>query len=167
MIIYHPYKDANHCAYRLISIMYGVIGEISLNFLNIADFYYLFPSELKAICNWPRRNSIDFQTVIKVEDCHENLGNAPMVFYEMKEIQHNAFLNLISRGIVAESKALSQHYILVRDSLPDSLVEVLESDIFRKSQIYKLITLKLSKLPLHGENGLKAKTGLLEYRYDK
>ncbi|CAG37034.1 ABC-three component system middle component 5 [Desulfotalea psychrophila] len=166
MIIYHPYKDANHCAYRLISIMYGTNNAVSRDFLNIADFYYLFPSKLKEINNWPRKNSNDYRAVKAIENCHENLDNAKMIFYEIKEIRHNTFLNLISRGIVIERNKHNQLYTMEQSLLPDSLIELLKKDEFRESEAYRIITQKMSKIPLNGDTGLKAKTSLLEHRYD-
>ena len=47
MIIYHPYKDANHCTYRIISILHKCQKPVNINYLHLADFYHLFPSQLK------------------------------------------------------------------------------------------------------------------------
>lgn len=94
------------------------------------------------------------------------MGNARRTFYEMKEIRHNTLLNLISRGIVIED-LISNLYILQKDKLPSDLVHLLENDSFRHSDIYHLITKKIFKISLNGKTGLKAKTGLMEYRYDK
>lgn len=166
MIIYHPYKDANHCAYRLMSLMYGLVAPATSTFLSIADFYYLFPSELKQLDNWPRKNSSDYKIVNAIEDSHEHISDPRMTFFEMKEVRNNAFLNLISRGIIYELPNTNKKFSLIRDSIPDSLIEVLDSDAFRVSNVYNIITKKLFLLPLNGHNGLKAKSGLMEYRYD-
>jgi len=57
MIIYHPFKDANHCSFRIISLLYKNKNKISDDIIKFMDFYYLFPQQLKNICGWPRSNS--------------------------------------------------------------------------------------------------------------
>lgn len=166
MILYHPYKDANHCAYRIISLMWGLKQEVLRNFINIADFYYLFPSELKKIKKWPRKNSKNYKLVQSIEGSHEVVSNSRIVFHEMKEVRNNTFLNLISRGVICEVTPGSHTYNLERSLIPESLVETLENDEYRKTDIYKLIIEGLSLIPLNGPNGLKDRTDLLEYRYD-
>jgi hypothetical protein len=146
--------------------MYGLDAPASSTFLSIADFYYLFPSELKQLNNWPRKNSRDYAIVNSIEECHEHISDPRMTFFEMKEVRNNAFLNLISRGIIFEMPNSNRSFSLIRDSIPDALIDVLDCDTFRTSHAYQIITKKLILLPLNGNNGLKAKSGLMEYRYD-
>lgn len=47
MIIYHPFKDANHCSYRIISLLYQNKNKVSDEAIKFMDFYYLFPEQLK------------------------------------------------------------------------------------------------------------------------
>lgn len=166
MIIYHPYKDANHCAYRIISLMFAIDGYVSANFLHFADFYYLFPSELKFIHNWPRKNSADYKLINLIEKCYEEIPNPRMIFFEMKEIRNNALINLVSRGIVHKDPSSESNFSLNKETLPDSFVQILKNDDFRNSSIFKLIVKELSQMPMNGANGLKAKSNLMEYRYD-
>ncbi|MCK5111164.1 MAG: hypothetical protein KAQ94_06555 [Arcobacteraceae bacterium] len=167
MILYHPFKDANHCMYRIISIMYGVQGPISYPYLNLADYYYLFPSEMKNIKNWPRKGSSDKLTIDNTSLPYESLDNSRITFFEIKEVRNQSIINLITKGIVTLAKNSNDILTLNIDLLTDELITTLEEDEFRKTDIYNIIINKLISVPLNGENGLKSKSGLMEHRYDK
>ncbi|MDX2353240.1 ABC-three component system middle component 5 [Stutzerimonas xanthomarina] len=50
MLMYHPAFDANHCLYRIVSILRATDDQqISWPLLRMLDFYYLFPGQLKNI----------------------------------------------------------------------------------------------------------------------
>lgn len=167
MILYHPFKDANHCMYRMISIMYGIKGSVSYQYLNLADYYYLFPSEMKNIKNWPRKGTSDKLAIDNILQPYESLDNSRITFFEIKEIRNQAIINLITKGIVSLSENNNDILTLNINLLQNELIKTLEEDKFRKTDIYKIIVNKLIKVPLYGENGLKSKSGLLEYRYEQ
>lgn len=164
MIIYHPYKDANHCAYRLLSILSACRMPISINYIHLADFYHLFPSQLKNIDKWPRKNTAEYNQLHKTPDSYEHIGNPRKIFFELKTIRTNVLISLLSKKIIEYT---DDHLIKIKlHKLPNSLVEKIKIDEFRKSIEFKIITEKMKDLKLHGESGLKSKSGLMEYRYD-
>ncbi|GAB3535090.1 ABC-three component system middle component 5 [Photobacterium alginatilyticum] len=164
MIIYHPYKDANHCAYRIISILVGCSTPVNINYLHIADFYHLFPCQLKSIDRWPRKGSNNHRIINKIEDAYERLENPRRMFFELKTIRRNVIINLLSRNLVEYTR--DNLIKLKQNNLPQDIVNLLDKDQFRKSAEFKLITENMRSLKLYGESGLKSKSGLMEYRYD-
>ncbi|KJF83402.1 ABC-three component system middle component 5 [Photobacterium angustum] len=165
MIVYHPYKDANHCAYRIISILSACNIPVNVNYLHIADFYYLFPSQLKNIEKLVRSNSVAYNDLQLIEDSYENMENSRKVFFELKSIRNNVLYSLVSKGLVEFTT--KEFFIKINyKKLPISLVNEMEKDSFRKSKAFEIITTKMKDLKLYGESGLKSKSGLMEYKYD-
>ena len=164
MLIYHPYKDANHCAYRLLSILSACRVPVNLNYLHIADFYHLFPSQLKHIDKWPRKNSVIYNAIQKIPESYEYIDNPRKIFFELKTIRANVLINLLSKNLI---ECTTDNLITIKhQKLPLSLVKQIDNDEFRRSSEFQIITTKMKDLKLHGESGLKSKSGLMEYRYD-
>ncbi|NOJ10309.1 ABC-three component system middle component 5 [Vibrio splendidus] len=164
MIIYHPYKDANHCAYRLLSILIGCKTPVSLNYLHIADFYYLFPCQLKNIERWPRAGTNLAKHIDGIEDSYEHFENPRRTFFELKTIRRNVIIYLLSKGLLEYT---DNDLIKVKVSnIPKAMIELLESDVFRTSIEFTAITQNMKGLKMYGESGLKSKSGFMEYRYD-
>ncbi|EOC1766442.1 ABC-three component system middle component 5 [Vibrio fluvialis] len=166
MIIYHPYKDANHCTYRIISILHKCQKPVNINYLHLADFYHLFPSQLKNIDKWPRKNTRLYKHIHNLDDTYESFDNPKRVFYELKNIRRNVLINLLSKKIITYLDSNKNLIKLNIELLPESILDTLNKDSFRKSLEFKAITDDMESLTLYGESGLKAKSGLMEYRYD-
>ena len=163
MIIYHPFKDANHCLYRIISLLYKNSKEINEAQINFMDFYYLFPSQLKRINGWPRSNSKLAADIKNIDDTYETIENPRRVFFELSIIRRNTLAHLYSKEIISISES---KLILNEEKVPQELLNKLQDDTFRKGFEYSIITKEIPKLKIKGKNGLKAKTNLMEYRYD-
>ena len=100
MIIYHPFKDANHCSYRIISLLYKNNNKIRDEHLNFMDFYYLFPCQIKNIDGWPRSNSKLARRISTIEDTYETIENPRRIFFELNIIRRNTLAHLFSKGIL-------------------------------------------------------------------
>lgn len=163
MIIYHPFKDANHCSYRIINLLYKSKIKVNEEKINFMDFYYLFPAQLKNIYGWPRSNSKLAERIKSIESSYEYIENPRRIFFELNIIRKNTLAHLFSKGIIS---FVEDNLFLHENKLPQSLIDSLEKDIFRTSFVFSAITNNIPKLPIKGKNGLKAKTNLMEYRYD-
>lgn len=164
MIIYHPFQDANHCLYRLLSILYKNPCSINVDVISFMDFYYLIPSQLKNIQNWPRKNSKNKAIVDSIQDSYEKIENPRRIFFELSDIRNNTLSHLIAKQIVT----IKNNELHLDDKkLSPEFISKLESDSFRHSSIFKIITQEMGKINTSGKTGLKIKTNLMEYRYDK
>jgi hypothetical protein len=56
--------------------------------------------------------------------------------------------------------------LLVEQALTDDLTELLVSQTKEEKEVASYLATQISRIPLHGPNGLKSRTGLLEHRYD-
>lgn len=168
MLIYHPAQDVNHCVYRICAILISVNSqELSLDQLRVLDFYYLFPSEIKKIKPWPALLKGQLRKVaFSIDDCFESLDNRSRVFYDLLHFQKNAVLELASKGVVDKEVFESGRVQLISGSLPAKFERLIASDEFIKSDVFRLIVNELPKLEMSGANGLKKRSGLMEYVYD-
>ena len=133
--------------------------------LRILDFYLCFPSEIKEI-----RLTRGYGDARKLARTLTNKYHGPvnrkLVFRDMKHIQLAAF-----RTIAASRLANAEEYeagLIHRTEInfPDELEAALQMAAKNQESILNFITGTLAEIPLHGNNGLKHRTGLMEYRYD-
>ena len=167
MLIYHPAYEANHCLYRLLGILQGTTNfPLTWDQLRILDYYYLFPSQLKNIKPWPT-NLKEFKIKLKaIPEQFEDINNPARVLHDLQIFQKTAVLELIAKGIV--SKLDFENGILKVNTglLPSRYLELVETDLFLKSDEFEVITKALPKLEFNGASGLKKRSGLMEYIYD-
>lgn len=167
MLMYHPAFDANHCLYRIVSILHATADQqISWPLLRVLDFYYLFPSQLKNITPWPSEIRKLKALVTKIPEQFEDLTNPARTFFELEPFQKTATLELIAKGVISKSSFDKGIMELEPDSLPSAYTALLDTDVFLKSDAFEVITKGLPKTKFNGSNGLKSRSGLMEYIYD-
>lgn len=167
MLLYHPYKDSNHCVFRTLSILWYFDQGISIEKLKILDFFYLFPHFLKEIDSWPK-NLVKFRKkIIDIDSPFEKTPNKKKLFFDMDSIQNQALMQLASKGILSINSIKDGILILNKSRLPCELVEKMQIDEFNNSEIFKTLIDGVSEFPWSGEKGLKKRSGLMEYKYDE
>ncbi|PPK74964.1 hypothetical protein B0F87_107207 [Methylobacter tundripaludum] len=166
MLIYHQRNDVYHCTFRLLSI-FNMINTNDIEFarLKIIDFYIVFPHLISTI-SLPRAKGISKikKEVQTLPVPYEKLPSSRMLFSEMGDIQLQAIdilkakkiLEVTEEGVISKGKYFSSEAV-------QSLV--IENNITSK-WFYKDFIKILIECPFYGENGLKKRTGLMEYRYD-
>ena len=167
MLLYHPVDDSNHCSYRLLRLLYSA-DELSmpLTSLLICDFYTLFPGQLKRIEGWPRKRSAAYNLIHAIPEEYEEMLNPKRVFFQLNNIQTAAVSYLEAKGIIEHDVLAHAQVKLRTEALPSDFIARLESDPIRGETWFSLVSRELSKLPIAGKNGLKSKTGLMEFVYD-
>lgn len=166
MLIYHPAGDYHHCCYRFIRLLSTVGISMSDQTLMLCDFFSLFPGQMKYIQGWPRANSNAAKVIKSLPDEFEELLNAKRVFFQLKQVQQVAISYLCAKGLLRTESKSPMTYSLIDSEVPAGIRDVIKSDVFTKTEQYRLITQSLCKLELTGKSGLKSKTGLMEFLYD-
>jgi len=167
MLVYHPAFDIYNCVFRMLQLLTAMKQhEVELDRLRIWDFYLTFPNEAR---------KISFPTVLlelknifkqKEENPYEDLIDPQKIIERMKPYQIEALHCLASHGLI-DAKSLSKNVITrTKKELPSDLLKKFEEISIEKSNIIKLV-IGFAELPLFGQNGLKHRTGLIEFRYDK
>lgn len=167
MLIYHPAFDAYHCAFRAVAIT-NATSELELAKLRIVDFFLCFPAEVANI-----QLPVDHTKIRKIARTIKNDYRGPLnsvrTFTEMETIQMAATRMLAASGLFNPSKL--EVGIVLRTSMPvpDRLLALQHAATMSSSSesaVRDYILNALSRIPLGGRDGLKQRTGLMEYRYD-
>ncbi len=164
MIIYHPAYDVNHCSYRILNILNSIgDNKVHCDMLKIINFYYVYPHLLKRMEVFPKPLNYQAKKIKSINDPFELTPNPSNLFFEMSPTQETAILSLLQRSLInVENNIIS----LEKQNMPKELIQVFKNDKFTKSDIFKILVACLPKVKLDGNNGLKARSGLMEYKYD-
>lgn len=164
MLVYHPAFDIYNCAFRMLQLLnYVKQSEIELDRLRIWDFYLTFPNEARKI-KFPQ-DLIKLKRIFKdkVNNPYEDLIDPRRIAERMRPFQISALRYLASYGIIDNNLFLKNIIKRTDKKIPQEL-EIKISDItIEKENIMKLVQ-GFNHLALWG---IKERTGLLEFRYDK
>lgn len=164
MLIYHPGYDVNHCCYRILNILFNTDdNQLNHDLLKLFDFYYLYPHLLKGFNGLPKPLCYQKKLISSIDEPFEITPNPKNLFFEVSTLQEDAINSLIQKGLITiEGKLIS----LSIENVPSTLAQKFEDGVFNSSDVHKMLLKSLPKVTLKGLNGLKAKSGLMEYRYD-
>ena len=167
MIIYHPAYDLNHCVFRFITLLYSIKDHaINWEAMQILDFYYVFPNLLADI-RLPRNSIATRQMLKKIPVTYESLSNPRRLMFGLKALQNEAARALVAKGLIDKDSYLKNIIRLHAKRVPETLCEQIIKDEKRNTQWFQLLVEVLAKYPINGKDGLKHRTQLLEFRYDK
>jgi hypothetical protein len=166
MLVYHPAFDLYHCVYRLLQILENMKrDEVEIDRLRIWDFYITFPREARKI-SFPNELS-ELKRVFKTKEAnpYEDLIDPRRILIRMKPYQ-NAALNYLASYDFIEQDELSRGFVKRTDKeLPEGLKNKMNNLSIEEQNVLKLV-IGFNELPLFGKSGLKARTGLIDFRYD-
>lgn len=167
MILYHPAKDVNHCSYRMLSLLLHIEHDLTVENLRLLDFYYSFPHLLKEIQPWPSDIREYKPYITKVPEPYEKISNKKLLFFEMADIQKTSIALLHAKGLIKDEPYREGKIVLNEDTVPAELYEKINSDDFVVSKVFESLTIGFMSTAWEGKQGLKFRTGLLEYKYDE
>jgi hypothetical protein len=141
--------------------------EIPFDKLRIWDFYLTFPSQVSEISFPADLRHLKEKVFKSKSNPYEELSNPRGIFDRMQTYQLSAVKCLASYGFV-ESKQLAKNKVKkTGKQIPDELLTQIKNPSVANDNIIKLVTSDFVNLPLLGKEGLKARTGLLDFKYDK
>lgn len=169
-LTYDPAYDAFHCAFRLLAIVKASQGkQFELDRLRILDFFYLFPQLiLSSEFRWTvpiRKSAKAVMGDIKMSPLYGQLPQSSSLFRNMEGMQEAAVQTLISKRIF-DLDQLQHKVSLAVKPIPETLEARIDIVVTQDKSLLEFLTTHLHCLSLYGQNGLKARTGLLEHRYD-
>ncbi|CAJ8168505.1 Uncharacterised protein [Burkholderia pseudomallei] len=164
MLIYHPAYDAYHCVFRMLLIAERASG-IEVEKARILDFYLVFPGMVK---------KIRLPDALKELRAHaKTAGNVyrdpvsrTSTFMEMRHIQEAALKSVAASGLIELERFAAGYVVRSKAPIPLSLAAKLKEFVEANSPMADGILDGLSQIPLLGNNGLKHRSELMEYRYD-
>ncbi len=171
MIVYHQAFDLYHTVYRMLQIL-GYFDRkefVELDRLRVWDFYLLFPEKMSSIRL--KADEKDIRKLIKnfiskKENPYEQLSDNRKMFEKIKPYQLSALKSLASYGIVdKEYLQLNRVKVTSKSKLSEYFTK-LQPLSSQELNAVKLLTSHFYEISMFGKDGLKARTNLLESKYD-
>lgn len=167
MLMYHPAQDINHCVYRILLITeFSEHERLSIDLYRLIDFYTLFPSLLKLIAHFPSPIHRHKGKFTEIPEPFESLKNTKRILYELEQLQSIAIQNLLAKNLLDSQSVKNGYLKRTNKVLPESFVRAIYESRLVSEEWFKVLINEFPKAKFMGSNGLKARTGLMEYRYD-
>ncbi|HBA71209.1 MAG: hypothetical protein A2X82_00645 [Geobacteraceae bacterium GWC2_55_20] len=167
MIIYHPAYDIAHCAYRFFLLFENIkVDELSYEKFRVLDFYLLFPNLLKAVI-LPQEIRIAKKAFNNIPEPYETIPNPSRLMFELSNIQDACIASLVARGMLDKDAFNSASIKRTQTETPKTIKEKINSDPTTKQPWFIYLVNELISIDFNGPKGLKARSNLMEYRYDK
>ncbi len=171
MIVYHPAFDLYHCVFRLLQILthFNKKQYVEIERLRIWDYYLLFPDQLHTIKL--KREEDDIKKLIKnfitqVENPYEVILDNRKMFEKIKPYQLTAVKCLASHGIINKEYLSENRVTVVSKTILEKYISQFEPLSPKERNVIGLMTSHFQEMSMFGPTGLKARTKLLESRYD-
>ncbi|HCU0649207.1 TPA: hypothetical protein VDU70_005320 [Pseudomonas aeruginosa] len=161
--------DPFHALFRFFRIMEITSGldSLTVDHARILDFYLLYPFrsgeiKLRSEHRKYKRVASDFNYLKP----YGELPDSFVLFSRMQSMQVAALDTLVSNGYL-DATAYSRKEIKLTGKLaPSEVLARIHALNEEQSKLVDLIKVLASEYSIFGRDGLKARTGLLEYRYD-
>jgi hypothetical protein len=171
MIVYHPAFDLYHSVFRLLQILthFKRKGYVEIDRLRIWDYYLLFPEKIHSIRLTKEEADIKkliMEFIPKSENPYEQILDDRKMFEKIKPYQLTAIKCLASYGIINKSFLNENRVTIISKDILKEHVSKFETLSVKEQNVISLMTSHFSQISMFGPTGLKARTKLLESRYD-
>jgi len=134
--------------------------------LRIADFYLLFFFRLEHARLARKHRAIKTLARSSAGHRYERQPSDKLIFDRMANIQKAAADTLVAGGYFDVEEHAKGVLVATQQAIPDSLAARIDVVNMLEASHIEAIQSLVSDYEFLGPNGLKARTGLLEYRYD-
>jgi hypothetical protein len=165
VLIYDPSQDVYHAAIRILTVLTEGQANLALDTVRIADYYLVFPAALDHFRFLPKHRGIRALARAQYSPYRRPAG-AWVTFERMRPIFMAAVSCLAAAGYVDPDQAKVGRLALTSRPLVEPIQEAVATYLTRQARLRAFIAKELTALPLLGKDGLKDRSGLLEYRYD-
>jgi len=168
-LTYNEAFDPYHAVFRLMRLWQGCSMKEKTHFdmVRILDFYLLFPFRLQNMSFFAADRG--WRRISRTYEDRAPYGQLPddqSIFSRMEPFQRAAVTSLVSTGVLS-AEAWANEYIEFADvKLPPDMVNRCAERNATMQDIVDVLCSIRERYPLLGPDGLKRRTGLLEYRYD-
>lgn len=167
MLMYHPLYDANHCIYRMLLILEATsLKQVDWEMFRLLDFYLLFPHVLKDIKPFPSKLRKYRKTILNIQDAYEALPNSKRVLYDLECIQDVAIHNLLAKDLVDMESFQNKCVARTSRKIPATLLRSIKESEYLQKGWFEVVVNELPLVEFYGPQGIKARSGLMEYKYD-
>lgn len=162
-LVYHPAFDAYNALLRIARLLLAFPAGLDVAALRILDFYLLFPEAISKARMTPQLRSAVKRLSAQPRFPYDKVPASRSLFERMEAPHEAARQTLVSKGFI---KPTTGRMILQQSLLPTELLDLaLEHNKNEEHLVSALVAIG-EAFPTNGPNGLKDRSGLLEYRYD-
>jgi hypothetical protein len=165
MLTYHPAFDFYHSAYRILLLLNKTTrNAVEVDRMRIWDFYFVFPKAIKDVVM--PRDLWSFKNIPDDGNPYEEIVDPQRIFSRMEPYQASAFRYLAAYGLIDSDRLAENEIKRSAKRIPAALLTNMRELDPQQEHVIKLISGPFSGLPLYGPSGLKARTKLLDFKYD-
>lgn len=168
-LAYHPAHDSYHAAFRTMQLLAASKSKSYLvDAFRILDFYLLFPFMLKRISK--PQNSLSLFGSLglgRISEPYQRLPSPRTAFLQVEGIQIAAYRHLAAAAVLNFEEFQLGKIQLGQPEIREPLRSAVAAQNERDKNVLRYLIEVLGELPVHGPGGLKARTNLLEFRYDR
>lgn len=168
---YSASYDPYHTIFRILAIFKKLDNDsISYQKLRMIDFYLCFPWSVESIKGV--RSISGFvksqNSLVKKykRNSYEVIPTPKTIFERMEPIQLASYSALISYGLISTDRSSFKLAKRTEKQIHEDLNKRLDDFVTNRMDLFDFLTSSLVKVDFTGPDGLKARTGLGEYRYD-
>ncbi|WP_352699105.1 ABC-three component system middle component 5 [Mesorhizobium sp. M0590] len=163
MLVYHPIFDIHHGLFRLCFILdHHPSKEIHIDALRILDFYFLFPYLLSSF-DFTQGAGKQGRLLAGPRSKYNMTASPETLLNHLRGLNHLTLTALASKNILAPADLELGVARRTDVALPETIFDAAQE---RDIELASYLATKLGTIPLYGPKGLKARSHLLEYRYD-
>ncbi len=167
MLIYNPAFDLHHTVFRLLQLLTSAPpAEYETERVRILDYFLLFPEQVPSL-KFPDEIKRKRWLFIQPYNPYRRIDNPSRLFFELETIQTTALQSLASRGLIDRDRFQAGAVKRTAEALPTVLAEAIKQRAASSPELIDLVARDLIALPLLGPKGLKARSRLLDTRYDE
>lgn len=168
-LTYNEAFDPYHAAFRFLRMHLAcdITNRVPFDTIRILDFYLLFPFRLQSMKFFDEDKG--WRKVSKSYGEQAPYGSMPddnIIFSRMEPFQRAAASSLVVSGYLAPDAWDQNEVQFTKEAIPDALRLRCSELNTRMSDVVEILCQIRTRYPLGGRDGLKDRTGLLEYRYD-
>lgn len=164
MLVYHPAYDAYHCLFRLLAILEKQ-PRMEIDRLRILDFVLCFPGVVTTF-KLPQKSAGLRRRAKLIENAYRTSLSPKATFTTLTASQDGALSCLAAASFVAPNQLLERVVERTSAPLPQELHVRTQEFHAREAFFFQQVLPALFDIELSGPNGLKARSGLIEHRYD-
>lgn len=168
-LTYNEAFDPYHAAFRFfrLHLACDITNRVPFDTIRILDFYLLFPFRLQSMKFFD--DDKGWRKVSKAYLEKAPYGAMPddaAVFSRMEPFQRTAASSLVMSGYLTPDAWDRNEVQFTEEAIPDVLRFRCAELNTRMQDVVEILCQIRARYPLGGRDGLKDRTGLLEYRYD-
>lgn len=168
-LTYNEAFDPYHAVFRFLRLHLAcdIGAKLPFDTLRILDFYLLFPFRLQAMKLFA--SDTGWRKVSRAYEDRAPYGAMPedsTIFARMEPFQRAAATSLVHSGHLASEAWDNNGVQFTSKMLPPAVAERCLAVNAQMTDIIDILCQIKARYPLGGRDGLKDRTGLLEYRYD-